>query len=605
MRITEARHPEYTDDANDFFKWRLCYKGGRHFIDAYLQRFSKREDDAAFKERMKLSYAPTYAKMGITKIKNTFFSRMSEIIREGSDGYEASCRGEKGGVDLYGSSMNSFIGTTVLEELMVMRRVGVFVDKQQLDGDLLALNNDKKPYLYIYKAENILSWDMTYSEGEHIYYNVLLRDCDYKYDENTGLPSGTFERYRHMWLAINEDTGKIETHIQFYLPNKTPNAKEDTKDGPEIVLPLERLPFIVAELRESLMVDIADYQIGLLNLASADMNYVYKANFPFYIEQFDPASDSPFMRGPLPPAPATFKSTANITAPPTLPPNAPSPSDPGAGTQDEGVINSPNKEIAVGVLQGRRYPKGMDAPGFIHPSAEPLNASVSKQEQMRGDIMQLLDIAVASAVPAHASADSKAMDDRSIESGLSYIGLELEYLEREIAKIWAMYQNEEVPTVKYPTKYTLKSDADRLEDAAALDKIKTSAPSRTFAKEVTKQIARVMLCDKIPYDVLKKIEKEIDDAEFISSDPALIEKASQLGMVSAETGSYALGFDGKKEVPIAKKEHTERLAEIAKAQSEATNVPPGAASGVKDTNDNPGKDVQDKTNPKKAPVSGE
>lgn len=583
MRITTFRHPEYQDTSADMFKWRLCYKGGRHFIHHYLQRFSRREDDIAFRERMKLSYAPAYAKLGITKIKNTFFSRMSEIIREGPEGYEASCRGEAGGVDLHGASMNSFIGQEVLEELMVLRRVGIYVDKPPLDGQLLALNSDKKPYLYTYKAENILTWDFTYENGEYIYFNVLLRDTDYVYDEKTGLTIGTVERFRHMWLALNPDTGKMETHIQFWVPNNETNAVEDTKSGEEIILPLERLPFIVLELKESLMIDIADYQIGLLNLASADMNYCVKANFPFYVEQFDPASDNPFSRGPLPPA--TFKN------PPGTPPNVRPSTDPGEGTRDEGQVSAPSNEVRVGTLEGRRYPKGTNEPSFIAPPAEPLNASMSKQSQMQSEIMQLLDIAVSGAAPQHASADSKAMDDRSVEAGLAYIGLELEYGEREIAKVWAMYQNEPVATVKYPTKYTLKSDADRLENAAALDKIKSSAPSRTYAKEITKQISHEMLCDKVPYTVLETIDNEIDAAEYISSDYMMIQAASELGMVDAETGSNALGFNGGKVVPIAKKEHVERLAQIAKAQTPA-------ASGVKDTVPNPANDIQDTTNPK-------
>lgn len=589
MRITLFRHPEYLDTASDMFKWRLCYKGGRRFVQHYLQRFSKREDDTAFRERMNLSYAPAHAKLGITKIKNTFFTRMSEIIREGTDDYEASCRGEAGGVDLHGASMNSFIGQTVLEELMVMKRVGIYVDKPPLDGQLLALNNNKKPYLYIYKAENILTWDFVYESGEYIYYNVLLRDTDYVYDEKTGLTIGTVERFRHMWLAFNEVTQKMETHIQFWVPNSETNAVEDTKQGEEIILPLERLPFVVLELKESLMIDISDYQIGLLNLASADMNYCVKANFPFYVEQFDPASDNPYSRGPLP-APASFK-------PPVTPPGpGGTRADPGEGTADQGLVSSPNNELQVGVLAGRKYPKGTNEPNFIAPPSAPLTASMAKQAQMQAEIMQLLDIAVTGAVPQHASADSKAMDDRSVEAGLAYIGLELEYGEREIAKLWAMYQNDsQVATVKYPVKYTLKSDADRLADAAALDGIKSSAPSRTFAKEITKQIARVMLCDKVPYNVIETIETEINAAEYISSDFMMIQVASQLGMVDQETGSNALGFNGAKVVPIAKKEHVDRLAEIAKAQTPA-------ASGVKDTVPNPGNDIQKTTNPKPTPT---
>lgn len=542
------------DDSYDYFKWRLTYKGGRHFINQFLKTFSKREEDSDFKDRRDISYAPTFAKLAINKLKNTFYSRMSEIVRKGGpESYQSAVAGEKGGVDLFGCSMNAFIGQDVLEELMTMKVVGVFIDKPVLDGNLLSQNLGKKPYLYLYKAEDILTWDYSYINGEYVYYNVLLRDTNYDYDQTTGLVKGTTIRFRHMWLGMD---GKV--HIQFWLPNENPNAESDIKDGEEIILDLPRLPFVVAGLKESLLADVADYQISLMNIASADIQYVFKANFPFYVEQYDPTAEGVYTR----------------RAPP--PPRSPNP-DPGAGTLDEGMLSSPKTEIEVGSHKGRRYPKGLAQPDFIAPPAEPLLASMKKQEQMKHEIYELIDLAASQAQPQHASADSKQMDDRGLESGLSYIGLELEYLEREIAKVWAAYEGKEPATIKYPVKYTLKSDAERIAEAKALDEVKSSAPSKTFAKEVAKRIARVMLEDKVPREVMDTIESEIDKAEYVSSDPKLIQAASEMGMVDAVTGSNALGFNGDKIVPVAQKEHAERLALIAESQAK------GAARGNPDT----------------------
>lgn len=574
MRISTIRHPEYQDNSYDFFKWRLCYKGGRHFIDYYLKKFDKREDDQAFKDRRAISYAPTYAKLAINKLKNTFYSRMSEIRRSGgSQSYRDAINAIKGGVDLYGCSMDSFIGQEILRELMVMKKVGVFIDRPVLDGNLLARNNDKKPYLYYYKAEDILTWDFTYLDGEYIYLNLLLRDVNYVYDTETGLVGGLRERYRHMWLGADQ-----KVHIQFWIANPEPNAESDLKDGEEIILDLPRLPFVIGGLQESLLADVSDYQISLLNIASADINYVFKANFPFYTEQFDSAAESIYSRRPPPP-----KRVNNATDPPVVDPHTGQ--DPLAGTSAEGQRASNFEEIRVGSMQGRKYPKGLDRPDFIAPPSEPLIASMAKQKQMKDEIFELVDIAASQAQPQHASADSKSMDDRGLESGLSYIGLELEYMEREIAKIWGLYENSDPANIKYPTKYTLKSDQQRLDEAKGLDDVKTSAPSRTFAKEVGKRIAHVMLEDKVDPEVLVKIDKEIDDAEYISSDPKLIQIASELGMVDATTGSDALGFDGEKVVPTAQKEHANRLALIAASQSQ------GAARGVPDQSPTQGKDM--------------
>lgn len=576
MRITTVRHPQYQDDAADFFKWRLCYKGGRAFIDAYLERFSRREERSTFLSRKKISYNPAFAKVAVNKLKNTLYSRMPEINRlGGSESYRNCVEGKDGGVDQYGTSMNTFLGQEVLPDLMTMKKVGVFVDRPQMNGDLLANNLGNKPYIYLYAAEDICSWDFMYQNGTQVYKTLLLRDTVYKYDDKTGLAMGTETLYRQMWVHAD---GFV--HVQLWRENEDKEAEEDVKVGSEVILPLDRIPFAVAEISESLLADAADYQIAMMNLASADINYVFKANFPIYTEQFDPASESVYNRRPRPGTIARGESV-----------------DPTAGTDDEGKAAGYSTENRVGAADGRRYPKGLDAPSFIAPSPEPLLASLKKQETMRDEIFMLIDIAASQTEAMHASAESKAMDNQGAETGLSYIGMELEWLENQIATFWALYENGTPAQVKYPEKYKLKSDAEKLEEAKALGEVKTSVPSRTFSREVSKRISRVMLRDGVTLETMEKIDKEIDSAAYTSSDPNLIKIAGDLGMVDAVTGSDALGFDGKKVVPIAQAEHTKRLAEIAASQAT------GAARGVDDQGPTKGKKEQgriDKTknNPK-------
>lgn len=576
MRITTVRHPQYQDDAADFFKWRLCYKGGRPFIDHYLERFSRREDPDTFRSRRKISYNPAFAKVAVNKLKNTLYSRMPEINRlGGSPSYRNCVEGKDGGVDQHGTSMNTFLGQEVLPDLMVMRKVGVFVDRPRMNGDLLSNNLGNKPYMYLYAAEDICSWDYMYQNGVQVYKTLLLRDSVYTYDEYTGLAKGVETLYRQMW--VHED-GFV--HVQMWRSSEDPNAESDDKVGDEVILPLDRIPFAVAEISESLLADAADYQIAMMNIASADINYVFKANFPIYVEQFDPAAESIYTRRPRPGTIARGESK-----------------DPTAGTEDEGNVAGYSTENRVGAADGRKYPKGLNQPDFIAPSPEPLLASLRKQETMRDEIFMLIDIAASQTEAKHASAESKAMDNQGAETGLSYIGMELEWLENQIATFWAMYENVEPAQVKYPEKYKLKSDAEKIEEAKALGEVKTSVPSRTFNREVSKRISRVMLRDSVTLETIETIDKEIDSAAYTSSDPNLIKIAADAGMVDQVTGSDALGFDGKKVVPIAKEEHTKRLAEIAASQAT------GAARGVPDKAPIAGKKEQgraDKTrnNPK-------
>ncbi len=555
-----VRHPEY---AEDHYKWRTTYEGGQAFIDRYLVKLSRREDDPTFNDRRGMTYCPAYAKLAINKLKNTFYSRMSEIVRLGGPkSYQDACNGKGAGVDQVGSTMNAYLAQEILPELMVMRRVGIWVDREQMSGRLLVNNKAKVPYLYHYRSEDILSWDISFVGGEYNYLSVLLRETHYV--RSNGLVIGTKQVYRQAWIGA--DDGKV--HVQFWEPDdeQTNDAtKVDAQDkrlGDEIILDLTRIPLVVPSLIESLLTDAANYQIALLNLESTDISYILKANTPIYIEQFDQFSESGYIKTNLPKVvgvQADATETEDLIA-----------GTAAAAKADKGSV------VEFGPLTGRRYPKNLDAPSFIAPPTEPLQASMAKQAQMKADIFTLIDLAAANAVGQHASAESKQIDNQGIDSGLSYIGMELEWAEQQIAKIWAEYEGGSPATVKYPTKYALKSRTLRLAEAKDLNALKMTAPSRTFTKEVGKQIARALLKDEIADEVLTTIEGEIDRANYATSDPEVVKTAGELGLSSAVTMSNSLGYDGSTEVPKAKAEHAERLARISASQSA------GAARGVPD-----------------------
>lgn len=589
--IVEIRHPDYDLDLNSFEKWRDCYRGGDLFINRYIHKFSTRESDENFALRKSIAYAPTFAKAAINEIRNSIYQRMTEIARIGGlDNYKEAVLGKKGGVDLHGSSMNAYMGQDVLTELLLMGKVGIFVDKHRIDDPRMDLNRNKRPYLYYYTRENILSWDSEYSyaNGDELYTNLLLRTYLLEYDPETRLPYEYKEYYRHFWLRPSDGFVQVDDWIQ-YIDEESEDTK--VKKVNEYVLQLTEIPFVMMDIGQSLMEDIGNYQIGLLNLASADLNYALRANTVFYIEQYDPASEQIYHRQPTIPK---------------IDPNNPlvdikklDAAQLGTGT----LANSSSKgeAVEVGGVSGRKYGKGLDPPGFIAPPAEPLKASMEKQAQMKDELRQIINLALSNVAPQHASAESKKEDRSGLENGLSGIGLELEYGERRIAALWAQYENsKEIAEINYPRKYDLKSDADRQAEAKSLKELKGAAPSRIFALEVGKQIATVMLSGKVAAETLEKIHSEIDKAEYITSDAKEIQLDVESGLVSKTTASNARGYNGDKEVPIAEKEYTERMAQIAASQ--ATGL--GAARGVGDKDGSAKLEKQNSQNPDKNPTSG-
>lgn len=536
--IVGIKHPYYQESMAQWYKWRTCYDGGDIFKDAYLKQLSKRESATDFQFRKEISYAPSFAKVAINEVRNSIFQRLCDITRsEGPKTYKDCVDGLNGGVDRRGSSMNSFLGFQVLPELLVMGSVGIFIDKDYKRGPTIAHNIGLRPYLYIYPVESICNWD--YDE-ENTLVNLLLQETDFSYDQETNLPQGYKTTYKHFVRENDLVTMTIYSESSEILS--------------EEVLDIGVIPFVMPRLSSSMMADIADYQISLLNLASADMSFAMRANNPFYVEQVDP--NDAFR--------SIFTRESNQSE-----------DGEGDGSNSSAELSA-TQELVVGSITGRRISKGLEMPEFIHPSSEPMKASMAKQEQLKAEIRLLLSLSIANLAPVRASDKSKEADDRGLESGLSCIGLELEYTERCIGDIWALYENERPPFISYPQTYKLKTDTERQGEAGKLIEFIPKVPTTTGRKEIAKKALRVLLENTINSDVMDKIEGEIESAPNIISDPLLITEDVDNGLVSPETASKLRGYpDG--EAAKAKEAAIEKAKAIAEAQS-ANKVSP---------NDNP------------------
>src|SRR5690606_13463244 len=108
-----------------------------------------------------------------------------------------------------------------------------------------------------------------------------------------------------------------------------------------------------------------------------------------------------------------------------------------------------------------------DMPEFIHPSPEPLKATIQKEEQLKDEIRLLINLSATNNKPKMASAESKEMDNKGLEAGLSAIALELARGEREIGFHLGAYESPkspQQPQIKYPQRWDLQSDEDKLKE---------------------------------------------------------------------------------------------------------------------------------------------
>lgn len=532
MATTFNNHPLYQGLYEDWCKWRLTYLGGPEFRDRYLEKFTDRESDEDFKRRRCMTYTPAFAAAAVDEVKNSIYERLTDITRVGgSKAYMQACNGEDGGVDQNDATMMNFMGVKVLPELLTMKRVGIYVDMPEKRGETKADNIGLKPYLYIYQTEQIQNW---VKNNHNQYESVQLEDQDFSINPDTGYPDHCITRKRNLW---RDQYGVV--HVELW---------QDGKMIDEKFLSLSQIPLVMLELPHSLLQNIADYQIALLNLESSDLISILKSNFPFYVEQGDKKGEvSNFIRQGTPDDPAAKSAPA----------------------------------IHVGAYTGRKY-YGDNAPEFIHPSPEPLEVSMAKQEQMKADIKHLLSLSVANLAPSKVSAASKELDSQGLESGLAFIGQILEKAETKIAKIWAEYEDSQTPAkIKYPDSYSLKSVKTRLEECDSLLKTSPKVASNKFRRQISKMVAATLLNGKVQQAVLEEINKEIDKNAPVNFDDVILDV--EAGLVSNGYASSLKGYPAG-EAEKAADEKAKRAEELMKAQA-AANPKPVMNAGARGLND--------------------
>ncbi len=532
LSVGGVRHPDYLFDQLQWQEWRDTFAGGENYLQKYLVRFSDRETPEEFAIRKSLSPIISYAKSAVLDVRNSIYQRLADVTRlGGSDFYQKAIAGELGGVDRKGASMNSFMGIDVLTELLVMGRVGIYVDAPK-DAPTYVGQEPGKPYLYVYCVEDILSWTEEVPEKPGQFKAVLLRDYCVEYNASFGgieLPSGPRKtRYRLLWK--DEVTGWV--HYRFYDADEK-ITEEGVLEGVTVI------PFVMPSIGDSLLKDVASFQKTLLNLLSRVVDYDLRSNTTFLTIQQELQTAGTYLKKPGSPA---------------------------------------DSEEKLGSGAGRYYDKGMERPDYVAPPSAPLLASLQLQAKLEDDIRKLINIAVTNKAGSRTeSAEAKKLGSQGLEAGLSFIGLILQQAEHRIAEMWATYENYKKPviaTIGYPRRYILKSDLERIEEAKALIAVVDDIPCELARKQMAKQIVDLLFVGVVDSDALSEMHAEIDKNGYTSANLERIRLALENNLVSKDTASRSMGY---KEGEVEKaKEDQEHDAEITVlAQTKAAAAAPG------------------------------
>jgi hypothetical protein len=496
----------------DWEEWRYCYEGGRPFRERYLERFSDRELEADYQRRLSLTPIPAYARKEINKVKNSLSQRFPDIIREGgSKAWRQAITGEGRGIDLRGSSMNSFLTKQVIADLLVIGQVGALVDAPPVNGRTAAdVPEGFRPYLKAYPMELVGDPVPAAPDSPSDWSFVMLEDTIDRPNIQTG------------------GTDTVTTFTVYYLDeergNKVTVQKLD-ESGKEIAEPAfwdkDSIPFVTFNIFDSLMRDACSYQITLLNMISADSNFSIDANFPILTRQRGNSNAGPHLIGA-------------------------------------------DKEVEAGIRKGMFYDKNQDRPGFISPPTEPMAMSLEFRRELKTEVQELVTGVIAN-----------LGDDGTLDTGLSFIGACVNDGENRLWDHWTWFENADpskrkVPVVSYPQQWALKTDEERLKSASDLLDVMNKLPGQEGKKETAKAVYEAMFRGKTSPDNLAKMLKAVDAAPYTTSDPDIVKMAAEQGLAGKKTLSMSLGYN-EDEAEIAKEEAAEKAKMIVAAQSDAAN----------------------------------
>lgn len=507
-------HPSIDTDRLE--RWRLIKEGGDDFVDKYLIQRAK-ELASAFQTRKEMTYDPATAASAVDDVVNSLAARL-DITRSGdSPEYQDIIAGNNGGVDKNGSSMNDFLIAKTIPELCFMKKVCWAVHNFTEDDDIR-----KVPYIVQHPVEEIFNW--AYRNGQLTAFALKFNAS--VIDEETGLEAEEKEIIR----AYKLTPGGVETWLQ---------TEDDIEIDPltleagssRATLALTRIPVVVFDLPVGLLSKIDKMQIAMLNLESADIEWLRVANITLYVEQGN---------GHVPQA-AMIKS-------------------------EDPTVESDSYEITLGSAQGRRYAMNAEKPDFIAPPADPIRTSMEKQAQIEKKVKEILKATMSSM--SLASAESIQLLGQGMESCLFAIGTVLKLGEDAFASLFHEYmgRGEKVITISYPKKYELRTEADRLKKSKELKDISKTIGSNTAKKYLEIDVAKTLLDGRVPHDQMKIIEEEIIASTFCIYDPETVSTLVEGGIISHSLGATALGAPSN-DYANAEAEHIRRIVAVKVSQT--------------------------------------
>ena len=280
----------------------------------------------------------------------------------------------------------------------------------------------------------------------------------------------------------------------------------------------EKLPVVVFTIGRSIMEDIADAQIQYANIESVIDAAVMDASIPFYTEKTRPE--------------LALKVERNKELP--------------AEVTDQG-------------MGGRTYTD--ERPGFIEQPMSAVKEGRERLKEIEARIRASAQLAIANL--GAASVEARREESRAADAGLSFIGMAIAAGVQEMATLYKYIAGETGRTsVTFPRTFYTLTPKERNEEAKNKVELASKVPSNTLRQEMMIDVARLVVGDKLPSDVLETIENEVRAAPVTVWDMKHVAE----GILAPEDAARACGYP-EDTVERATDYRVKKLAAIVEAQN--------------------------------------
>lgn len=488
--ITRLRYqnPIYTQYANEWELYQSAYEGGPDIANDRNVFRHQRENEEDFEDRVKRLHYQNYCGPLVDFFTDFIFTET--IHRDGGKNaawYKEFIKD----VNKKGDNIVSFM-RDVCDDMQIYGMSYILVDTPAApDVDVISKQTELeygiRPYWVLIKPIEIIDW--------------MVDDFDkFMYVK------------RKQLVTILDDAGRVRTkekYTEWYndrikitfidITDKKSERLENPKtlDNALGIIPIhvvrykrsKKFPF----MGNSFLRDLAYNNREVMNLTSLLQEFLYRQCFNILAKQVDSAI--PF------------------------------------ADQEEGEIGSSN------VME---YPKGAQTPSYISPPADPAQFVQSERQRIVNEMYRQAAQDVLNELfnGEKASGFSQAQSFSKTVPFISTRADVLETTENRLMAITLKYTNNETwdGKVKYKDRYELTNVTDAIVQITSIFR-DLLLPSETFAKEELKRLVHE-LDDKVPTDLMAKIEKEIDEMDFKqwsdTQKQALIGKNSSKGQSPAD-----------------------------------------------------------------------